>query len=135
MFNDYITILLLFFLDIHSKEESIGKFDQQVVKHKNVDIDYTTSKKGRIQLIYDGHTYVREKTTNMKVYWRCTQYTTIHRCRARLHTHWGKIIYLCEHNHAVIQTHRSKKHPSLNSAQGHNVDYKISLQKRSHRTL
>ncbi|CAF1096383.1 unnamed protein product [Rotaria sordida] len=36
-------------------------------------------------LDYNGHSYVKDRSTTEKIYWRCSRYSTQH-CRSRLHT-------------------------------------------------
>ena len=36
-------------------------------------------------LDYKGHSYVKDRSTAEKIYWRCVRYSTQH-CRSRLHT-------------------------------------------------
>ncbi|CAF1149247.1 unnamed protein product [Rotaria sordida] len=43
----------------------------------------TTKQKPRLDL--DGYSYIKDRSTNEKTYWRCIKYST-HRCRSRLHT-------------------------------------------------
>uniref|UniRef100_A0A1I8PGR4 BTB domain-containing protein n=1 Tax=Stomoxys calcitrans TaxID=35570 RepID=A0A1I8PGR4_STOCA len=62
-------------------------------------IQYVTSQKGRVQLLWKGFYYVREKKIRDKVYWRCTQYTTWLHCSGRLHTENGRIVHKSIHNH------------------------------------
>jgi hypothetical protein len=43
----------------------------------------TSKQKPRLDL--DGYSYVKDRTTNEKIYWRCIKYYS-DRCHARLHT-------------------------------------------------
>lgn len=43
----------------------------------------TTKQKPRLD--FDGYSYVKDRTTNEKIYWRCIKYYS-DRCHARLHT-------------------------------------------------
>ncbi|CAF4353068.1 unnamed protein product [Rotaria sp. Silwood2] len=43
----------------------------------------TTKQKSRLDL--DGYSYIKDRSTNEKAYWRCIKYST-HRCRSRRHT-------------------------------------------------
>ncbi|KAH8264251.1 hypothetical protein KR038_005196, partial [Drosophila bunnanda] len=60
---------------------------------------YVVSQKGRVQLIHRNFSYVREKSINNKIYWRCTQYTTQIRCHGRVHTLEGRVVHTSNHNH------------------------------------
>ncbi|CAF0834509.1 unnamed protein product [Rotaria sordida] len=43
----------------------------------------TTKQKPRLD--YNGYSYVKDRTTNEKIYWRCIKYSS-HHCHSRLHT-------------------------------------------------
>lgn len=43
----------------------------------------TTKNKPRLD--YDGYSYIMDRSTNDKTYWRCIKYSSDH-CRSRLHT-------------------------------------------------
>lgn len=65
---------------------------------------YVNSQKGSIQLkTANGHLFVRERTVNDKVYWRCVAYTTPLRCKSRMHTQQRQIVHRTEHNHPPIR--------------------------------
>ncbi|KAH8310826.1 hypothetical protein KR044_003106, partial [Drosophila immigrans] len=70
---------------------------------------YVVSQKGRTLLLHEGFYYVREKCINPKTYWRCTQYTTILKCHARIHTQDGHIVHSSKHNHEQEQYGRKLK--------------------------
>lgn len=78
----------------------VASSDRKCSLHSLDDIQYVTSQKGRIQLLYRGFYYVKEKKIRNKVYWRCTQYTTSFRCHGRLHTEMGRIVHKSLHNHS-----------------------------------
>jgi hypothetical protein len=48
-----------------------------------ISINGTTKQKPRLDL--DGYSYVRDRSTSEKTYWRCIKFYS-HRCRSRLHT-------------------------------------------------
>ncbi|CAF3945225.1 unnamed protein product [Rotaria sp. Silwood1] len=43
----------------------------------------TTKQKSRLDL--DGFSYIKDRSTSEKTYWRCIKYST-HHCHSRLHT-------------------------------------------------
>lgn len=71
------------------------------------------SQKGKIQLEHNGNVFVREKTRNKKIYWRCIQYTTKHKCKGRVHTDLNEqIIKETEHSHKPLETKKLRKEKS-----------------------
>lgn len=63
------------------------------------------SQKGKAQLEHNGFVFVREKTRDKKIYWRCIHYTTKHKCRGRVHTDLDEqIIKETPHTHKPFDT-------------------------------
>lgn len=60
---------------------------------------FVTSQKGKCQLVYDGHCYVREKIVKDKIYWRCISYTSKIHCHARIHTVGDNVVRNTPHSH------------------------------------
>lgn len=68
------------------------------------------SQKGKYQLEHNGNVFVREKTRDKKIYWRCINYTTKLKCRGRIHTDLNeKIIKETEHSHKPFDSKRTNK--------------------------
>ncbi|KAM8706948.1 hypothetical protein ACLKA7_011107 [Drosophila subpalustris] len=54
-------------------------------KNTSTNIQYTTTQRGRIMLIYNGYRYVVNRQSLKNVFWRCSRYVK-HCCRATLVT-------------------------------------------------
>lgn len=68
------------------------------------------SQKGKVQLEHNGNVFVKEKNRNKKIYWRCIQYTTKHKCKGRVHTDLNEqIIKETEHSHKPFETKKHNK--------------------------
>lgn len=74
------------------------------MKDENSDFNFVRSQKGKMQLSCGGYVYVQEKTLKGKVYWRCIEYTTKHKCKGRLHSINNEIVKRVPHNHKNIVT-------------------------------
>ena len=46
--------------------------------------NYGTTKQ-KLRLDYNGYSYIKDRATNEKIYWRCIKYSS-HHCHSRLHT-------------------------------------------------
>lgn len=65
------------------------------------------SQKGKAQLEHNGFVFVREKTRDKKIYWRCVYYTTKYKCRGRIHTDLNEtIIKETSHCHKPFESKR-----------------------------
>lgn len=74
------------------------------------------SQKGKLQLEHNGNLYVKEKTRDMKIYWRCIQYTTKCKCRGRIHTDLNdRIIKETPHSHKPFETKKLEKLKAIKS--------------------
>ena len=70
----------------------------------------TTKQKPRLE--YEGHFYVRDRSTSEKIYWRCIRFSTQH-CHSRLHTciFTNNIVkppseHTCQFDGTVLELHR-----------------------------
>ncbi|XP_068152132.1 uncharacterized protein [Drosophila tropicalis] len=54
-------------------------------KNTTTNIQYSTTQRGRIMLVYDGYRYVVNRQSLKNVFWRCSRYVK-HCCRATLVT-------------------------------------------------
>ncbi|XP_012159357.1 modifier of mdg4 isoform X16 [Ceratitis capitata] len=84
------------------------KIKETLKADDSADIHYISSQKGRTLLVHRGFHYVLEKRIRNKVYWRCTQYTTIRKCHGRVHTENDRVVHKSLHNHNVITTFDKK---------------------------
>ncbi|XP_078504908.1 uncharacterized protein LOC144763308 isoform X6 [Lissotriton helveticus] len=67
-------------------------------KEENIEATYTTSQKGKRQLIVDGYIFNREKDIGERTMWKCPKYYK-QKCRGRAITKNEKVIHHTEHNH------------------------------------
>ncbi|XP_069090519.1 zinc finger protein 182-like isoform X5 [Pleurodeles waltl] len=67
-------------------------------KEENLEATYTTSQKGKKQLIVDGYIFNREKDNGERTMWKCPKYYK-QKCRGRAITKNEKVIHHTEHNH------------------------------------
>lgn len=56
-----------------------------LLEDKNTSIQYTTTQRGRVMLVYEGYRYVVNRQSQKNVFWRCSRYVK-HSCRATLVT-------------------------------------------------
>jgi hypothetical protein len=56
-----------------------------------MELNYVTSEKGKPRLNHHRHLFFKEKQTNAKIIWRCTEHRK-QACKARLHTTSTEII-------------------------------------------
>eukprot|EP00099_Drosophila_melanogaster_P013122 NP_001287450.1 pre-mod(mdg4)-AB, isoform A [Drosophila melanogaster] len=54
-------------------------------KTTGASIQYTTTQRGRVMLVYEGYRYVVNRQSLKNVFWRCSRYVK-HSCRATLVT-------------------------------------------------
>ena len=64
-------------------------------------LEYVNSEKGKPKLVDSGHLFIRDRSTETKVLWKCDK-SRKQTCRARLHTEGDNIIHrIGDHNHAA----------------------------------
>ena len=64
-------------------------------------LEYVLSEKGKNKLVHQGYTFIKDKSTDSKVIWKCDKSKTF-KCRARVHTSNDSIIsHSGDHNHAA----------------------------------
>lgn len=72
-------------------------------------IEYTMSSRGKLFLIYDHHQFVKRNTFKNRIYWACTQRSSL-KCEARViqdvETNRLEIPKLCVHNHEALKGRR-----------------------------
>ncbi|XP_070506021.1 modifier of mdg4-like isoform X35 [Chironomus tepperi] len=73
-------------------------------------VNYVLSQKGKAQLEHNGYVFVREKTRDQKIYWRCINYTTKYKCKGRIHTYLDeRIIKETPHCHKPFEIKSDQK--------------------------
>lgn len=73
----------MFFLVLAGVMQSIKALFED--KNTSTNVQYTTTQRGRIMLIYNGYRYVVNRQSLKNVFWRCSRYVK-HCCRATLVT-------------------------------------------------
>jgi hypothetical protein len=63
-------------------------------------LNYLTSRKGRVHLVFDGFRYLKESERNAKSIWRCVEYTSQKRCRGRCQSKDDSAWLTADHNHS-----------------------------------